>query len=120
MSYLRHLQRAAVLKNGHATPTVLGLAERVLFGMVPAPTEEHAAERAKLVAKFRELMLEFEEPDVHKFWDWLREQRRDYQLARDGQSALMSLVDDVLALRDDEGMGRIVGQVVEGMRALNV
>jgi hypothetical protein len=116
MSTARRILRAQ--KNGK--PYLPNAIELLLFGDYRAPTDEHAEVRKALCDKFRALMIEYEATDAEQLWAWLKTQRYGYDAAKDGPSVTMSLVDDVWVLRDDEGTGRLVAKVVEGLRALNV
>lgn len=103
-SVSKRLRRGNKGRDRKLTPAAVRrrLAECVLFGDAPAPTSDHCVERSHLTLRFQQALAEFGETKPAKFWGFLKEHRRGWDPAHDGQSKLMAFVDDVAALKEDE------------------
>ncbi len=78
------------------------LLNTLLFGFAKAPTDECDEERRHLVQQFRVAMQSFDTSNAPRFHAYLREAHKSYKADESGGSALMTLLDNVDALRSVE------------------
>jgi hypothetical protein len=94
-SQLRTIARNGQRAKLEAAPPTLDV---LLFGSDVAPDDATRAERVELIAKFRALMAEYQESNAERLWGYFNDARNEYEIERDGQSAVMRLVDNVREL----------------------
>lgn len=69
--------------------------DRILFGSDAAPTVELGVERAAMIAEFRAVQADWEEPNAQKLWKYLEEALQSYNAEKDGRSRIMQLAERI-------------------------
>ena len=69
--------------------------DELLFGQDMPPTDELAIDRQGLIERYRKVMAEFGEPNGFKLWTYLGEELEKYKPETDGQSKVLTLVQEI-------------------------